>query len=35
MTGHLTQELCIFAAPITWGNYNHGVIHDEVKNTAV
>ena len=25
----------IFAVVITWGNYNHGVIHDKFKNTAV
>ena len=31
MTGHSIRKLRIFAVPITWGNYNHGVIHDEVK----
>ena len=35
MTGHSILKLRIFAVPITWGNYNHGVIHDEVINTAV
>ena len=35
MTGHSIRKLRIFVVPIMLGNYNHGVIHDEVKNTAV
>ena len=35
MTSHSIRKLHIFAVPITWSNYNHGVIPDEVKNTAV
>jgi len=35
MTDHFIQKLRIFAVPITWGNYNHVVIHNEVKYTAV
>ena len=33
MIGHSIQNLHNFAVPITWGNNNHWVIHDEVKNT--
>ena len=35
MTGHSIRKLRIFAVTITRGNYNHEVIYDEVKNTAV
>ena len=34
MTGYSIRRLRISAVLITWGNYNHGVIYDEVKNTA-
>ena len=35
MTGYSIRRLRIYAVLITWGNYNRGVIHDEVKNTVV
>ena len=31
MTGFSIRSLCIFGVLITWGNYNCGVIYDEVK----
>ena len=31
---HYIRKLRIFVVLIMWGNYNHGVIHDKVKNTA-
>ena len=34
MTGYSIRRLRISAVLITWGNYNRGVIYDEVKNTA-
>ena len=34
MTGYCIRRLRISAVLITWGNYNHRVIYDEVKNTA-
>ena len=34
MTSHSIRKVHIFAAPMTWVNYNHGVIYDEVKNKA-
>ena len=34
MTSFSIRRLRIFAVLITWGNYNYGVIYDEVKNTA-
>ena len=34
MIGYSIRRLRIFAELITWGNYNHGVIYNEVKNTA-
>ena len=35
MTGYSIRRLRIYAVLITWGNYNRGVIYDEVKNTVV
>ena len=35
MTSHSIRKLRIFAVPIMWDNYNHGVIHNEVKSKAV
>ena len=34
MTGYSIRRLRISVVLITSGNYNHGVIYDEVKNTA-
>ena len=34
MTGYSIQRLRISAVVITWGNYNYGVVYNEVKNTA-
>ena len=34
MTGYSNRRLRISAVLITWGNYNRGVIYDEVKNTV-
>ena len=34
MTGYSIRRLRIYAVLITWGNYNRGVIYDEVKNTV-
>ena len=34
MTDYFIRRLRISAVLITWGNYNHGVIYDEVENTA-
>ena len=34
MTGFSIRRLHIFTVLIMWGNYNYGVIYDEVKNTA-
>ena len=34
MTGYSIRRLGISAVLITWGNYNHGVIYDEVKNSS-
>ena len=33
MTNYSIQRLRISVVLIKWGNYNHGVIYDEVKNT--